>query len=136
MMLTIRVATKQDMPWLQDHDKQITTDVLIDKIETQAILVAEEDGKVVACLRFNHFWDKIPFINLVWVSEHQRGQGIGRAIISHFEEDMKKRGHQMVLSSSLAAEQAQHVFRKLDYVDCGCLLLEDEGLEIIFKKTL
>lgn len=49
---------------------------------------------------------------------------------------MKKKGFKLVMTSTLANEDAQHFYRKLGYKDSGCLLLEDEPIEILFTKTL
>jgi len=50
---------------------------------------------------------------------------------------MIKSGNDLVLTSTLSNEQAQHFYRKLGYKDCGCLLLESEpSLEIILCKKL
>jgi hypothetical protein len=49
---------------------------------------------------------------------------------------MKSLGYEMVMTSTLANEQAQHFYRKLGYKDAGSLLLEDEPLEIIFTKSI
>lgn len=40
------------------------------------------------------------------------------------------------MTSSLSNEEAQHFYRKLNYVDSGALLLPEEPLEIIFVKKL
>jgi hypothetical protein len=40
------------------------------------------------------------------------------------------------MTSTLANEGAQHFYRKLGYRDSGCLILEDEPLEILLTKNL
>lgn len=49
---------------------------------------------------------------------------------------MKTKGYDLVMTSSLSNETAQHFYRKLNYVDSGALLLPEEPLEIIFVKKL
>jgi hypothetical protein len=49
---------------------------------------------------------------------------------------MKKVGSNLVMTSTQANEEAQHFYRSLGYKDAGCLLLEDEPLEIILVKRL
>jgi ribosomal protein S18 acetylase RimI-like enzyme len=49
---------------------------------------------------------------------------------------MKKKGYEIVMTSTLSNEQAQHFYRKLGYKDSGSLLLENEPLEIIFTKII
>ncbi|MCS4464928.1 hypothetical protein JTT01_16190 [Clostridium botulinum] len=49
---------------------------------------------------------------------------------------MKSKGYELVMTSTLSNEQAQHFYRKLGYKDVGSLLLDDEPLEIIFTKSI
>jgi len=49
---------------------------------------------------------------------------------------MKEEGYDLVMTSTLSNEYAQHFYRKLGYKDSGSLLLENEPLEIIFAKRI
>lgn len=49
---------------------------------------------------------------------------------------MKNKGYNLLMTSTLSNEQAQHIYRKLGYKDSGSLLLENEPLEIIFTKNI
>lgn len=60
--------------------------------------------------------------------EHQ-GKGYGRALMSHWEEDMKKAGYGMAMVSTQVDEQAQHFYRKLGYQDAGGLVITIPGYE-------
>jgi len=42
----------------------------------------------------------------------------------------------MVLTSTVSAETAQHLYRRLGYVDSGALLLPDEPAELLLRKPL
>jgi ribosomal protein S18 acetylase RimI-like enzyme len=71
------------------------------------------------------------------VLEPYRGRGIGKALVSEWEAQMKSAGYSMVLTSTLANETSQYFYRKLEYIDTGALLLPEEpSLEIILRKTL
>ncbi len=110
--------------------------------------VAVEDGRIIGgmgviendhfagWLRFNLFWDEIPFMNMLYLSEEYRGQGYGGRLVTFWEKEMKDNGYGMVLTSTLSSEQAQFFYRKNGYVDCGSLLLPGEDLEIILRKKL
>ena len=87
-------------------------------------------------LRFNLFWDEIPFMNMLYLLEEYRGQGYGGRLVTFWEKEMKDNGYGMVLTSTLSSEQAQFFYRKNGYVDCGSLLLPGEDLEIILRKKL
>jgi hypothetical protein len=49
---------------------------------------------------------------------------------------MRKLGYNSVMTSSASSERAQHLYRRLGYVDVGSLLMPDEPLEIVFLKVL
>jgi ribosomal protein S18 acetylase RimI-like enzyme len=75
-------------------------------------------------------------MNLLWVEEQSRGKGYGTQLVSFWESEMRKLGHDSVMTSSLSSERAQHLYRRLGYVDVGSLLMPDEPLEIVFLKEL
>ena len=70
----------------------------------------------------------------------RRGKGFGRQAMAAWEEEMKTRGYEMVLLSTQADESAQHFYRKLGYLDCGCLVFQntplDQPMELFFRKVL
>lgn len=94
----------------------------------------------VGLLDFTLLWDKLPFLNCLFVLPQGRGQGAGRFAMGAWEQEMKKAGYQMVLLSTQADEEAQHFYRKLGYQDCGCLILNQcplaQPAELFFCKTL
>jgi ribosomal protein S18 acetylase RimI-like enzyme len=49
---------------------------------------------------------------------------------------MKQQGCALLMTSTLATEDAQHFYRKLGFKDAGCLLLDNEPLEIILTKSI
>lgn len=75
-------------------------------------------------------------MNMLWVNVGLRGRGFGTGLISFWEEQMSASGHEMVMTSTLSNERAQHLYRRLGYKDCGSLLMPEEPLEILFSKSL
>ena len=47
--------------------------------------------------------------------------------MEHWENDMKAKGHGMVMVSTQVDEDAQHFYRKLGYKDAGGLLIDIPG---------
>lgn len=87
-------------------------------------------------LRFNFFWDNIPFMNMLYILEDYRGKGYGSQLVGFWEKEMLKKEYKMVLTSTRSNGRAQFFYRKTGYVDCGSLRLPGEPLEIILlKKT-
>ena len=132
--MTIRTASAADFAFLAAHDPHIAPDELSSVLALGRILIAEIDGDPVGWLRWNLFWDNTPFVNLLYVLEPWRGQGIGSALMLRWEAD--RSGYPAVMTSTQADEQAQHFYRKLGYRDAGALLLPGEPLEILFYKSI
>lgn len=136
MKVTTRTATDLDLPVLVELDGHVSSLDLTDIVKSGRVMVAEVDGVVVGLLRWGLFWDQVPFMNLLWVVPELRGQGLGTALVEAWEQAQRAAGHTMVLTSTVSAESAQHLYRRLGYVDSGVLLLPDEPAELIFHKPL
>ena len=120
--------------YLKNHDNHISREILLKKIEDKEIIIIKESEKIIGWLRYSLFWDNIPFMNMLRIEERYRKKGLGRLLVEFWEKEMREKGHKLVLTSTMSNEFAQHFYRKLGYKDAGCLLLEEEALEIVFKK--
>ena len=129
-------AASADFEYVLGHDHHLSGEVIRSKIERDEVIVIHAQDKPVGWLRFNYFWDEIPFMNMLFVDEAQRGKGYARGLIRFWEQEMQKRNFRWVMTSTLSNENAQHLYRKLGYRDCGSLFLPDEPLEIILMKQL
>ena len=134
--MNIRFAESDDFDTISNLDKHIAKKELLSAINQKRVLVAEENGEFTGWLRFNLFWDNTPFMNMLFVIEPHRGKGIGRQLVTCWESEMKSLSYKLLMTSTLANENAQHFYRKLNYKDAGSLLLPDEPLEIIFIKEI
>ena len=132
----IRYAVDDDFELLSKYDNHICKTELRNCIKTKRILIMFNDDIFIGWLRFNMFWDNIPFMNMLYLLEEHRGKRYGSQLVSFWENEMLKRRYKMVLTSTQSNEQAQFFYRKIGYVDCGSLLLPDEPLEIILLKNL
>ncbi|MBN1777247.1 MAG: GNAT family N-acetyltransferase [Clostridiales bacterium] len=123
-MFTMEYATPADAAvWLR-FDKHIAKDELLKKIPNKRCYLLKDDDTVVGVMRYNLFWDSIPFLTLIYLDECARGKGYGRLALQKWEEEMRVLGHRLVMTSTQADEDAQHFYRKLGYQDAGCLLLD------------
>lgn len=132
----IRYASENDFAILKRYDKHIDESELKSSIDLKRILIMLDNGVFIGWLRFNLFWDNIPFINMLYFMESDRGKGNGKQLIDFWEKEMQKRQYNMVMTSTQSDEQAQFFYRKNGYIDCGSLLLPNEPLEIILRKNL
>ncbi len=131
----IRYAQRSDLRALAALDKHVSEDELERVIDRRRIIVSEADG-IAGWLRFGLFWDELPFMNMLYVIEKDRGKGCGTALCDFWENEMRSQGYKYALTSTLSNENAQHFYRKRGYKDCGSLILPDEPLEIILIKKL
>lgn len=132
----IRYANLEDLDLLKKYDSHISENELINAINLKRVLIMFENNKFVGWLRYNLFWDNIPFMNMLYFLEDERNKGYGSIMISFWEKEMKEKGYDFVLTSTLSNEQAQFFYRKHGYIDNGSLILPQEPLEIIFYKKI
>ena len=134
-MLTVRHARESERACWFSLDAHLPEAMFSRKIRDGEALVAEEDGEDAAILRWNLFWDEIPFCNLLYVAPDRQRRGIGRALMRAWEDEMRARGYARVFVSTQADEEAQHFYRKLGYRDCGGFLPEPRApMELFFRK--
>lgn len=135
--MKIEYANKIDCQYILDNDKHISKELIESKINMNEIIIARnEDNKNIGWLRYNYFWDNTPFMNMLYLDENYRHKGIGKNLVTFWENEMKHNGYDLVMTSTLSNESAQHFYRNLGYKDAGSLLIENEPLEIIFTKKL
>lgn len=57
-----------------------------------------------------------------------------------WENEMKRKGYDLLLTSTQVNEEAQHFYRKLGFKDCGCMVFDIPGyeqpLEMFMYKSL
>jgi len=136
MIVTTRIASDSDLPFLNEVDRHVSHEDLAHVVSSGRVMVAEADGAKAGYLRWGLFWDAIPFMNLLFVVPERRGQGIGTTLIETWKKAQVAAGHAFVLTSTVSAETAQHLYRRLGYVDTGALLLPNEPTELILRKDL
>jgi len=132
----IRFAKSDDYLWLKEHDEHISDNVLNVKIENKEIYVVEKNDKIIGWLRYNLFWDNIPFMNMIYVLDEYRKVGVGKNLVDFWEEEMKQKGYKNVLTSTQSNEEAQHFYRKLGYKEIGGFKYFNDPHEIMFQKIL
>lgn len=127
-MLQIEPAPPQDWPLWRALDSHLSEEAFCRAAQGQMTRWIKTDGGIVGILRYQLFWETIPFLTLLLLKEAHRRQGFGRAAMALWESELVQAGHRMVLVSTRADESAQHFYRTLGYRDCGCLLLDGTRL--------
>lgn len=135
-MTEIKYATMDDYGLLISRDTHVRKEEWKKLIEKNQALIFKVDNHCAGWLRYNLFWNEIPFMNMLYFLEEYRGKGYGTQMVRFWEREMAKLGYDKVMTSSQANESAQHFYRKLGYRDAGSFFPFCNDLEIIFTKEL
>lgn len=141
-MFTINQAASADLEEILKVDRYMPREEMIRKIETrpEQMLVLKEDGRVVGVLRWLLFWDYIPYICFLKVSESSRGKGYAKKALRFWEERMAEEGWPMLMASIPSDDATQHFYRKQGYKDAGIMTFNDgpykQAPELFFSKSI
>lgn len=128
-MLEIKYVENTDKEFWYSLDKHLPEVEFNKKVRDKQGYVLFNDGIAIGLLRYNLFWDNTPFCTMLFVDWSKQKNGYGRALMQFWEEDMKKQGYGMVMTSTQVDEEAQHFYRKLGYKDCGGFTVDIPGFE-------
>ena len=136
--MEIRYVENNDKESWYKYDQHLSEEEFKNKVLSKRGYVLLENNKIIGVLRYNLFWDNIPFCTLLFIDFKYHKKGYGRKMMKFWEEEMKSKGYGMVLTSTQIDEESQHFYRKLGYKDCGSLDITipkyAQPLEIILSK--
>ncbi len=139
-MFQIKYVEEKDKEFWYTLDRHLSESEFKKKVADKRGYVILDEEKPIGILRFNMFWDNIPFLTLIYIDSSYHKKGYGRKAMEFWEDEMAKQGYKMIMTSTQADENAQHFYRKLGYKDCGCLVLNIPGfeqpLEMFMAKAL
>ncbi len=128
-MEMIRYAEINDKSAWYTLDSHLPEAGFDEKVRNRQGYVCIEDRKMIGLLRYNLFWDIIPFCTLLVIDSEYRGRGFGRQLMEHWKQDMQAAGCGMVMVSTQVDEDAQHFYRKLGFKDSGGFIVDIPGYE-------
>lgn len=139
-MFSIRYANNADSAFWHSLDQHLPQSEFERKVRDKMGYVISCGEEPVGVMRYNLFWDAIPFLTMIYFKDTRRGQGFGKQAMQHWESEMRSLGHKIVMTSTQADEDAQHFYRKIGYKDTGCLLMVipefEQPLEIFLIKEI
>ena len=139
-MIKIRYVEASDKEFWYSLDKHLPETEFENKVYTKRGYVLSLNNKPVGLLRYNLFWDSVPFCTMIFIDCQYQGKGYGKQLIQYWENDMKRRGYEMLLTSTQADEKAQHFYRKLGYKYCGGFVIDipqyAQPMEMFFIKSI
>ena len=140
VMIKIRYVEASDKEFWYSLDKHLPETEFQNKVYTKRGYVLSLNNKPVGLLRYNLFWDSVPFCTMIFIDCQYQGKGYGKQLIQYWENDMKRRGYEMLLTSTQVDEKAQHFYRKLGYKDCGGFVIDipqyAQPMEMFFIKSI
>lgn len=127
--MEIRYAETADKECWFHLDKHLSDAEFEKKVRDRMGYILAEGQNPIAVLRYNLFWDNIPFCTMLFVEISHRGKGYGKVLINRWEADMKRMGYGMVMTSTQVDEAAQHFYRHMGYRDAGGFVMNIPGYE-------
>lgn len=135
--MTIEIAVPEDISSIQNYDRHIPEDRLLNCIQQGQVLVLKENQCIRGILRWSLFWQTIPFADLIFLDFSIHSQGLGTQMMGFWEEMMRKAGYSYVMTSTQEDETAWQFYEKLGYNRIGSFLPPDqEAPELIYGKSL
>ena len=138
--MELKLVTDSDKEFVMSIDKYIDDTGYSNRVYTKSGYVIWEENQRVGIMAHCILWDNLPFLNLIFVKEEYRNKGFAKKAIIYWENEMKNQGYKMTLISTQVDEKAQHLYRKLGYIDCGGLVFQntpfDQPMELFFRKVL
>jgi ribosomal protein S18 acetylase RimI-like enzyme len=111
--MEIRLAVAKDKKQILKYDCHIHHNKVGECIYNGLVNVLCDDNKIVGVLRYNLFWQSIPFLDLIYIDEAYRSQGWGSKMMADWEDSMKAMGYSYVMLSTLENENAKCFYEKL-----------------------
>ena len=102
--IIIRFAQQEDEATILSFESYLNKGRLNQCVLNNEIILASNDGTVVAYLRFQLFWTYLPYLALIKVHPHFQRQGLGTALLAFLENHLQSLGFSKLLSSSTANE--------------------------------
>ena len=143
--MLIEIAKLADIQNIAKLDTHIPKERLTECVRLGHVYVLKDDSActppenapIVGTLRYSLFWQTIPFLDLLYISRAFRRMGHGTEMMRTWEEAMKKRGYEYVMTSTQADEDAWAFYEKLGYRRAGGFFPpEQDAEEWIYLKKL
>jgi hypothetical protein len=130
-------ADKIQAERLRNQKQEIEeSDLQKNVLHNETIVVLNANREYIGYLEWGFFWNEIPFINKIIINTDYRKQGCGKNLHLFWEGEMKKRGHNLLLTASSNNRAEFHFFLKMSYLVCGSFLIDNSMLQIMLSKKI
>lgn len=139
-MTDVRYVQLDDKAFWYRLDGHLPENEFANKVRDKRGYILSADGFDIGLLRYNLFWDNIPFCTMLFIDKGYQRKGYGSILMDRWENDMKAQGFGMLLVSTQADETAQHFYRRLGYKDCGGFVVDipryAQPMELFLVKAI
>ena len=139
-MFSIKFVRDEDKVFWFTLDEHISESEFMLKVRDKRGYIILDGEKPVGVMRYNLFWDILPFLTFIYIEEPYREKGFGKQGMLHWENEMRELGYKLAMTSTQVNEEAQHFYRKLGYIDKGSLFFDNTPIEqpqeLILVKNL
>jgi ribosomal protein S18 acetylase RimI-like enzyme len=132
----LRPAEDTDFVFIRGFSSEMSEEKLRAQIREGRLRIIESNEGPVGFIKFYVLWEVLPFIELIIIRNNCRGQGIGKAAVREWEQEMSARHFQRAIVSTQADETAQYFWRRIGYQDCGSLGLPGRPAELFMYRDL
>ena len=138
LMISIRPAHSEDLDVLRSldvlaHDDRERRELISSAVADRNCYVALSESEVIGYGVLNYAFYRHGWIELVYVGEHNRRRGVGKALLKYMEAQC--RTSKLFTSTNLSNLPMQRLLMKLGYTVSGIVdNLDDADPEIVYFK--
>jgi ribosomal protein S18 acetylase RimI-like enzyme len=138
--LGIRQGTSSDLSALVEIDDRAAADprrasLLATRLSRDACLVAEEHGRVIGFVFWNHTFFECGFVALIVVAASHRRRRVGLRLLCEVEARCARL--KLFTSTNASNSAAQALFGRAGFVRSGVIEnLDDNDPEVVFFKAV
>ena len=140
----VKFASSQDFDVVRHFDPHsiyIDPEKLKYKLMQKEVLIAQFKDKIVGIIKFSYFWSTRPYLDLIYVEERIRKQGIGTKLLQFLEIYLVKAGYNYLYTSAQGNEpDSQNWHKRQGFRECGKLeainLPRETNTEVFYFKRI
>lgn len=129
----VRLAKLDDIDFLKQYDYEVYN--LENDINNNLVYIIE-DKINIGFLRYSLFWNRIPFINMLYIKKEYQNMGYGTKLLNDFIKIIKDLGFKEIMTSCVSLEDGKYFFLKNKFNISGGFNPIGEGYELIMSRKL
>lgn len=130
--MTFSKASIEEKSKVEKFDKYLG-----ELIDQELVYVLRDQKEVVGVLQYRLFWQKVPFIEHLYIDEKYRGNDYGTCMMVQWEDEMANRGYTDVMLSTEQNESTKEFYLKIGYKQTGSFFPNNQySQELMLSKNI